>query len=142
MEIKRGDKFMILKEIGKIESPYRVRGDAPRQGRLSKEIMKLIINEEYKEAMKDLETIEHIVVLYWGNRADRDVLIAEPPGSGKQTGVFSCRSPNRPNPIALCVAKILDITDNVITVVGLDAFDGSPLLDIKPYINLVDDSKS
>jgi formylmethanofuran dehydrogenase subunit E len=133
---------MILKEIGKIKSPYKVKGEAPRQGRLSKEIMKLIVNEEYKSAMKDLESIEYIVVLYWGNRADRDILIAEPPGSGRQTGVFSCRSPNRPNPIALCVARILDITDNVITVVGLDALDESPLLDIKPYVKLVDDSKS
>lgn len=131
---------MQLKAIGFIKSPYKKRGDAPRQGKLSKEEMVLIIDENQIEAMKGLEFIKHIVVLYWGDRSDRNVLLTTPPGRDVETGVFSCRSPNRPNPIALNIAKIIKIVGNEITVVGLDAFDGSPLLDIKPYIRQLDGS--
>lgn len=129
---------MELKPIGIIISPYKEKGDAPRQGRLSKENMQLVIDGEFLQGMSGLEGIEHIIVLYWGDRANRETLMTKPPGRDDITGVFSCRSPNRPNPIALCVAKIDKIEGNVIHVVGLDALDGSPLLDIKPYVEMID----
>ncbi len=129
---------MKLKQIGTVKSPYKIRGEAPRQGRLSKEPMHLMIHSEYAQALTGLSVDQEIVVLYWGDQANRDVLKTTPPGRDVVTGVFACRSPNRPNPIALNVAKIIEIQENELIVVGLDAFDGSPLLDIKPYIRMID----
>ncbi|MBS7526173.1 tRNA (N6-threonylcarbamoyladenosine(37)-N6)-methyltransferase TrmO [Fusibacter paucivorans] len=132
---------MELKSIGRIESPYQCKGDAPRQGIYSKEIMKIHVEPEYAEALKGVAVESHIVVLYWGDRADRSVLRTIPPRRDVEMGVFACRSPNRPNPIALCVAEVMAISANTLTVVGLDALDGSPLLDIKPYVSMLDDSQ-
>jgi formylmethanofuran dehydrogenase subunit E len=132
---------MTFKIIGKIQSPYQRKGDAPRQGIYSTESMKLIIEPEYAEALQGLKEKSHIVVLYWGDRSERHVLKTTPPGRDVEVGVFACRSPNRPNPIALCVAALVSIEENVLTVVGLDALDGSPLLDIKPYVPHLDDVK-
>lgn len=131
---------MVLKEIGLIKSPYKRKGDAPRQGKLSKELMELEIKNEFAEGLNNLLEGQFIVVLYWCDRSDRNLLKATPPGKDKEKGVFATRSPNRPNPIALNVAKILSIDKNKLIVVGLDALDNSPLIDIKPYNALLDES--
>lgn len=129
---------MILKEIGKIKSPYKAKGEAPRQGKLSKETMILEILPEFRDAMHGLEEGHDIVVIYWGDRADRTALRTVPPGRDREYGVFATRSPNRPNPLALNVAKIISIDEDKLEVVGLDALDNSPLLDIKIYIPAMD----
>lgn len=126
-------------KIGTIHSPYKEKSDAPRQGKYSSEIMTLEIDEKYQLGLTDIENQDYLVVLYWGDRSDRNTLLAKPPGKEVVTGVFSCRSPNRPNPIAICTVKVVDVEDNRIRVVGLDALDQSPILDLKPYIPLLDD---
>ena len=122
---------MDLKKIGIIMSPYKEKGQAPKQGRLSDTILTIEVFPEYKDALLSLEKSSIINVLYWGDRADRSVLQTIPPHGTEIMGVFATRSPNRPNPIALCVCKIIDIEDNILKVQGLDALDKSPLLDIK-----------
>ncbi|MBM4241320.1 MAG: tRNA (N6-threonylcarbamoyladenosine(37)-N6)-methyltransferase TrmO [Euryarchaeota archaeon] len=127
-----------LYPIGIIRSPYKKQSEAPRQGRDSDKLSEIIIFDECAEGLRDLERYSHLIVLYWLDRANRNQLTAIPPGKVKERGVFSTRSPNRPNPIALCLAEIIRIENTIITVKGLDALDKTPLLDIKPYIFEID----
>jgi len=129
---------MQLTPIGVIHSPYKERGDAPRQGRLSENEITLEILPEFVAALKDIERCSHLIVLYWGDRANREILQSRTPFSEVLVGVFSSRSPNRPNPIAFCVADLIRQEDNCLIVRGVDALDGSPLLDIKAYAPALD----
>ncbi len=129
---------MELKKIGVIHSPYKKQGDAPRQGRFSEEESIIEIYGPYLDGMSGLEVNRHIIVLYWGDRGDRSLTQTVPPSREELVGVFATRSPHRPNPIAFCVCEILDIDGNRIRVKNLDAFDGSPLLDMKIYSYEVD----
>jgi len=95
---------------------------------------------EFCMGLKGIEGFSHLILLYWmhmrDNAEERSVLQVFPRGSlGKvKVGVFACRSPSRPNPIGLCVVKLLKVENCVLTVEGLDAYEGSPIIDIKPYI--------
>lgn len=129
---------MELKKIGVILSPYIERSDAPRQGRFSDLDMVIEIYPEYSDALKGVEHSSHLFILYWGDRSDRSVLQSRTPFSEEPVGVFSSRSPNRPNPIALCIAEFIRREENRLIVKGLDALDGSPLLDIKTYSPAID----
>ena len=129
---------MQLTPIGIIHSPYRQRGDAPRQGRLSDKEITLEIYPQFAAALQDVTRCSHLIVLYWGNRANRETLQSRTPFSEVPVGVFSSRSPNRPNPIAFCVADLIRQDDNRLIVRGVDALDGSPLLDIKAYASALD----
>ncbi|HOP67314.1 MAG: tRNA (N6-threonylcarbamoyladenosine(37)-N6)-methyltransferase TrmO [Methanoregulaceae archaeon] len=135
---------MELVSIGVIRSPYKTPADAPRQGRLSGALSKIEIEEEYMAGVGDLEVSRHIIVLYWLDRANRDTLSATPPGTSRKRPVFQTRSPHRPNPIGLAVARVEKREGNTLTVTGLDALDGTPVLDIKPYspgIDSIPDAK-
>ena len=131
---------MELIKIGQIHSPYKQKGEAPRQGGLSSQESTLEIFSKYEEAIDGIDVSDQIVVLYWGDRADRSILRCVPhrPGETREMGVFASRSPNRPNPIALCYCEVLGISGNRMKVKGLDALDGSPILDIKIYSKEVD----
>ena len=128
---------MILKPIGVVRSKYKSRDDAPRQGRLREDVSVIEIYEEFAEGMEGLERFDMIIVLYWMHRASRNVLKAKPPNEIER-GVFSTRSPERPNPIGFCVCKLLKVEGRKIFVKWLDAIDGSPVIDIKPFIRNVD----
>ena len=132
---------MILKKIGVVHSIYESEDNVPRQGKYSDEKSVIEIFPEYIAALDGVEFLKSIIVLYWGDRADRNVLKSTPPFATLEKGVFSTRSPNRPNPIAICVCKILSIEGNKITVMGLDALNNSPVLDIKVFIPRVDTDK-
>lgn len=119
--------------VGIIRSPYLKRGDAPQQGRLTDTESVIEILPAYTEALQDIEKSTHLIALYWFDRSDRSLLKATPPGSGVEHGVFATRSPERPNPIGFAVVDLLHRDGNRLTVRGLDAFDGTPLLDLKPY---------
>jgi tRNA-Thr(GGU) m(6)t(6)A37 methyltransferase TsaA len=127
-----------LHPVGIIRSPYRKRGDAPRQGRLADTESTIEILPAYAEALQDVEKNAHLIALYWFDRSDRTLLKATPPGSGVEHGVFATRSPERPNPIGFAVVDLLRRDGNRLTVRGLDAFDGTPLLDLKPYYSDLD----
>lgn len=129
---------MELKKIGVIHSVYENKKDTPRQGMLSSQESTIEVFSEYAKALKKLERLSHVIVLYWGNKADRTAIESTPPWSDESYGVFAIRSPNRPNPIAFCVCKILSVKKNMIKVTGLDALNGSPLLDMKAYSAEID----
>ena len=106
--------------------------------------VKLRIHDKYRDALKGLEGFSHAIVLYWFDRNDtpekRNILQVHPRGNKKNppTSVFACRAPVRPNLIALSLCKVLSIKNEIITVDKIDAFNGSPILDIKPYIPSID----
>ena len=127
-----------LHPIGYVRSPYKKQGDAPRQGRLSDTVSEIAIDPKYRNALLDLEKNKHIFVLSWFAKADRNRLRAIPPHDTKEHGVFAIRSPDRPNPVALCLVDLLGIEDGVLRVRGLDAFDGTPVIDIKPFFADID----
>jgi tRNA-Thr(GGU) m(6)t(6)A37 methyltransferase TsaA len=129
---------MQLNPIGVIHSPYTERDQAPRQGRLSENESTLEIFPQFAAALKDIERCSHLIVLYWGDRANRETLQSRTPFSAVPVGVFSSRSPNRPNPIAFCVADLVRREGERLIVRGVDALDGSPLLDIKAYAPAID----
>lgn len=133
---------MKLQNIGRIYSPYKTKTEAPSQGKFSSEIATIEIKPAYKKGLQDVAGLSHILVLYWQDQSDRSVLTAQPPFADRSFGVFATRSPNRPNPIALCTCELVSIQGNKLTVKGLDALDGSPLLDIKPYAPQLDTVES
>ena len=124
--------------MGVIHSPYREPGEAPRQGCFSDRTVELEIYPRFAEGLKDVEQATHLIVLYWCHQACRDTLQTRTPFGPEIRGVFACRSPSRPNPIAFCVAELLEVKENRLLVRGVDALDGSPLIDIKPYSSEVD----
>lgn len=124
---------MVLKPIGVIHTPFSSRGEAPHQGRISREICEIEIFPEFVDGLMDIEKCTHLIVLYWLDRADRTKLRAVPPHDGRVHGVFATRSPDRPNPVAFSVAELLSVEGRKLRVRGLDALDGTPLIDIKPY---------
>ena len=106
--------------------------------------VKLRIHDKYKDALEGLDGFSHAIVLYWFDRNDtsekRSILQVHPRGNKKNplTGVFACRAPVRPNLIAVSLCKILGIEGGLLNVDKIDALDGSPVLDIKPYIPSID----
>lgn len=130
-----------LRPIGTVRSPYKAKGDAPRQGRLSAAISEIVVDEKYRPGLWQIEGRKHLWVLCWFDRADRSVLRAIPPGTSAEKGVFAIRSPDRPNPVSLCMVDLLEVKGNVLVVRGLDAFDGTPVIDIKVYSSEIDCAK-
>jgi tRNA-Thr(GGU) m(6)t(6)A37 methyltransferase TsaA len=95
----------------------------------------LEIDEKYREALTGIEKFRHIIVIYHIHRALGYEMMVHPMGdeSMDKRGLFATRTPRRPNPIGLTVVEVLNVQEEKITVTGLDALDGSPILDIKPY---------
>ncbi len=124
---------ILIVPIGVIHTPYARREEIPCQGRLSSELCEIELYPEFAPALKDIEQCTHLFVIFWLHQADRSRLTATPKHDGREHGVFATRSPNRPNPLALDVVDLLHVEGTRLTVKGMDALDGSLLLDIKPY---------
>ena len=144
--IREGEKSVELPEkpdagvyfIGLIRTPWKERKDCPKNARESDAICTVELEERYRDGLKDLETCSHVVLLYWMDKAPRNLVLQVPRHYGEPRGTFALRSPARPNPIAMSVVKLLKIEGGTLSVVGLDCLDGTPLLDIKPYFSSTD----
>jgi tRNA-Thr(GGU) m(6)t(6)A37 methyltransferase TsaA len=123
-----------FKPIGVVRSPYRSRAEAPIQARHSDAEGTIEIFEEFEEGLKDLEGFSHIWVLYLFHESDDYSLQVRPYLDDGARGVFACRAPRRPNPIGLSAVRLLSRQGNILRVKGLDMLDGTPVLDIKPYV--------
>lgn len=136
-----GDGAIKFRRIGVFRSPYTQETGAPRQGILEPETRALIeIDRFYRKGLADLEKFEYIIVLYYFDITKTWSPTVNPPGSDQQFGVFATRSPKRPNPIGFSVVRleVVDKKNGIIIISGIDAFDGTPVLDIKPYLPSVD----
>jgi len=141
----KSDQQIVYKPVGVFHSGYTERTGAPRQGILKPDGKGTIeIFNEYRGALKSLELFEYIIVIYHFDRAYNWNLIVRPPSSDPELtfGVFSTRSPNRPNPIGIATVRLDKVEDGILHVSGIDAFDGTPVLDIKPYLPSTDCVKS
>ena len=109
--------------------------NVPRHWTISDAGGSIVVDEQYKEGLKDIKIGQHIVVLFYFHQSPRftpDLLVQKPSHRNEQFGVFSISSPVRPNPIGMSVVEVLGIEGNVIYIKGLDMIDGTPVLDIKP----------
>ena len=123
--------------IGRIRTPWTRREDCPKNARGSDAECVIELDPRYAAALAGVAACTHLVVLYFMDRARRDLLV-QMPRHGERRGTFALRSPVRPNPIAMSVARLVRIEGTRLTVVGLDCLDGTPLIDIKPYFASVD----
>lgn len=119
--------------VGRIRTPWTQRKDCPKNARESDAVCTVELDEKWAAGLKDVASCSHLVLLYWMDRAPRNLVWQVPAHYGVQRGTFALRSPARPNPIAMSVVKLLKIEGRTLSVVGLDCLDGTPLLDIKPY---------
>jgi tRNA-Thr(GGU) m(6)t(6)A37 methyltransferase TsaA len=128
--------------IGAVRSPYSDTAQIPK-GRGAEHHAEgvLEIRPEYEQGLMDLEGFSHLYVLWVFDRAEGSSLIATPPSDDKPHGVFATRSPQRPNPIGLTVVTLLRREGRRLFVRGVDMLDGTPILDIKPYLSSVPDSE-
>ncbi|UCB59217.1 MAG: tRNA (N6-threonylcarbamoyladenosine(37)-N6)-methyltransferase TrmO [Thermoplasmatales archaeon] len=129
-----------LKIIGIIHSPFKILEQAPRQGIYK--LSEIEIYEEYQEGLKDIDSFTHLHIFYWLHKSKGFKLIVKTPWDDKPHGVFTTRSPYHPNPLAYSVVELVERKNNILKVKGLEAIEGTPVIDIKPYIKKIDQKKN
>ena len=127
----------LLKIIGVVHSGLKTTQDPPVQGKHKMQEATLEIFPEYCLGLTGMQDMKQLVVLYWLHRADREVLRVYPGGdrNKEMIGVFRNRSPLRPNPIGISRVELLEVGVNDLHVRGLDAIDGTPIIDLKSPIS-------
>ena len=133
--------MITLQPIGRVSSPLTDLAAAPRQGDEGAPEATLAIDPAYADAVSDLRVGDEILLITWLDRADRGTLTVHPRDdlTRPPPGVFSTRSPDRPNPLGLHRVTILAMELLLIQVSNLEALDGTPLIDIKPVLGDVGD---
>jgi tRNA-Thr(GGU) m(6)t(6)A37 methyltransferase TsaA len=124
--------------IGRIRTPWKRREDCPKNPRETEAVCTVVLDPRWAAGLQGLESVSHVVLLYWMDRARRDLVLQAPHHYTERRGTFALRSPVRPNPIAVSVARLVRVDGNELSVVGLDCLDDTPLLDIKPYFASTD----
>jgi tRNA-Thr(GGU) m(6)t(6)A37 methyltransferase TsaA len=129
----------VVRPIGWVESPLVDRDEAPLQGDEGAPDAWLVLDPSVREGMGGLSVGSEVILLTWLDRAHRDVLRVHPRGdlNNPLHGVFSTRSPDRPNPIGLHRVQILAIEESRVRVRNLEALDGTPIVDIKPVLERI-----
>ncbi len=130
---------IVLRPIGVVRSPFVKKVQAPRQARAARDVeARIELDPRLEHALEDLDGFEHVWVLAWMDQARGWRSKVLPPRSSKKRGMFATRSPHRPNPIALSVTELVRVEGTTLHVRGLDMLDGTPVLDIKPYVPWAD----
>jgi len=130
-----------LKPIGVIHTPFKQLEKVPSQAYMSDKEGEIEVFPEYVSALKGVEDFTHITVLFLFHKADGYCLQVNRCMDGKKHGLFVTRAPYRPNPIGLTTVRLLRVKGNRLRVRGLDMLDGTPLLDIKPFVPRFDNQK-
>jgi tRNA-Thr(GGU) m(6)t(6)A37 methyltransferase TsaA len=131
---------LVAKPIGRLRTPWKTTSECPRNGRRG-DIPECTVelDAEYIPGLKDLEGYTHLILLYWLNQSGPPEMVFTPPNDTEPRGMFATRTPRRPNPIGLSVVKLESIpAPGILKVKYLDCIDGTPLLDIKPYLPSTD----
>jgi tRNA-Thr(GGU) m(6)t(6)A37 methyltransferase TsaA len=127
-----------MKPIGHVRSPHRTTGDVPKglgAEHTAEGILEIL--PELEAGLQDIEGFSHLYVIWEFDRSQGYDLVGTPPSDDRPHGVFSTRSPRRPNPLGLTVVELLGRDGPRLRVRGLDMLDGTPILDIKPYLSNV-----
>src|SRR5215207_11052068 len=130
-----------VRPIGCVQSPLVSTADAPRQGDEGAPDAYLLLDAEVQAGLDGIAVGDEIIVLSWLHEADRTVLRVHPRGdlSRPEAGVFSTRAPSRPNPIGLHRVRVLGLDGVRVHVSGLEAIDGTPIVDLKPVLGSIDE---
>jgi tRNA-Thr(GGU) m(6)t(6)A37 methyltransferase TsaA len=130
------DTIFELRPIGRVESTLTALEAAPRQPDEGAPSASLVFEEEVRDGLANLRPGDQLIVLTWLDRAHRDVLVVHPRGdpSRPREGVFSTRSPHRPNPIGLHRVQVVAVEGLRVQVDRLEALDGTPIVDVKPVL--------
>lgn len=134
----RGVRELVVRPVGFVRSPYSEKVEAPRQGTAGGAAGTVELLPGFEDAIADLEGFERIWLLFWFDRAEGWKPKVQPPRSDTKRGVFATRSPHRPNPIGMSAVRLESTSGRVLHVRDLDLVDGTPVLDIKPYIPYAD----
>lgn len=130
--------MLTMRPIGYVKSPYRDTREIPKGLGAKHEAEGTIeILPEFADGLLDIEGFSHLFVIWAFDRSEGYSLVAAPPSDNRPHGVFATRSPRRPNPIGLTVVKLLGREGAILRVRGVDMLDGTPVLDIKPYLSSV-----
>ena len=124
--------------IGFVRSPYQDAKDVPKGlGAQHDAEGTLEILPEFEDGLKDIEGFSHLMILWVFHRSQSYELVGRPPSDDRPHGVFATRSPRRPNPIGLTTVEILGREGRFLRVRGVDMLDGTPILDLKPYLSSI-----
>jgi tRNA-Thr(GGU) m(6)t(6)A37 methyltransferase TsaA len=127
-----------MQAIGYVKSPYKEARDVPKGlGARHEAEGVLAVLPEFAAGLADIEGFSHLYVLWFFDRAQGFELVGKPPTDDREHGVFATRSPRRPNPIGLTVVELLHREGEGLRVLGVDMLDGTPILDIKPYLSSI-----
>ena len=131
------DETFELRAIGRVRSPLTDPASAPKQGDEGAPDAWIDFEPEMLEAMESIRVGDEMLVLTWLDRADRDVLVVHPRGDASRPpeGVFTTRSPHRPNPIGLHRVEVAEVEGSRLRVRNLEALDGTPVVDVKPVLS-------
>lgn len=128
-----------FKSIGIIHTPYKTRSAPPNQAINSKEAKGMVeVFSVFAEGLRGIERYQHIILLFYLNQVSDYELVLTPRRSPDYRGLFATRTPNRINPIGMSVVKLLRVEKNRLYIENVDMIDGTPLLDIKPFIPEID----
>lgn len=124
-----------IEPIGVIETPFREPAGAPIQpSRANGARGKVHIEPRFQAGLQDLAGFERIWLIYWLHQTPGSSLLVTPFLDQRQRGIFATRAPARPSPIGISAVRLLAVQDGILEVAGVDIIDGTPLLDIKPYV--------
>lgn len=130
---------IVFHPIGIIHSDHTEHENTPIQGIFNPSIGYIEVFDEVREGLADIASFSHLYVLYFFDRATGRNLVQKPFLDGeKERGIFAIRHFNRPNPIGLSIMELLEVDDTILKVSGVDVLDGTPVLDIKPYVRQFD----
>ncbi len=130
---------IIMHPIGIIHSPYTEKTSIPIQGRFKDDVEAWVeLNDRYVPGLKDLDQFSYAILLYYFHKSQKETIQGTPFLENTIHGIFAIRSPHRPNHIGLSIIKIKDIKENRLYFTQVDMLDGTPVLDIKPYIQYFD----
>ena len=133
------EKKIVFHSIGVIHSPFQDPAGMPIQPSAAEGVEgTVVLDPMLQEGLKDLEGFSHLILLYHFHQAAEPDLLVKPFLDQKKRGVFATRAPRRPNGIGFSVVRLLEIRKNKLHITNLDILDGTPLLDIKPYVPFFD----
>ena len=134
---------VVYKPIGVVHSPFKVPQDVPIQSVAAEGVMGIVeVAREYVDGLRDVDGFSHLILIYHCHLAQDYSLLVRPFLDERLHGVFSTRAPSRPNPVGVSVVRLTRMEKNILYIQDVDIIDGTPLLDIKPFVPEFDQRKA